>query len=197
MSQKYRSIILFGPPGCGKGTQGRLLQAVSGHLHISSGEIFRALPPESELGKLYHSYMDEGKLGPDDLTIEIFCKHVEALIRDKIYNPDEQILLLDGIPRTGVQVELLSPHIDLISVLVFDMGDKEALVQRLSKRAEIEGRRDDQSTSILDNRMDVFYNQTLPSLKKLPEDKVIHVDATQKPLFVLKDLLNHCADILS
>ena len=156
-----------------------MLQAVSGHLHISSGEIFRALPSESELGKLYHSYMDQGKLGPDDLTIKIFCEHMESLARDKIYKPGEQILLLDGIPRTLPQVELLAPHIDLLSVLVFDMGDKEALIERLEKRAAIEGRNDDQSSHILENRMEVFYNQTLPALGALPQDKVTRIDATQ------------------
>jgi len=197
MSQTFRSIILFGPPGCGKGTQGRMLQAVSGHLHISSGEIFRALPPESELGKLYHSYMDEGKLGPDDLTIKIFCEHMESLARDKIYKPGEQILLLDGIPRTEPQVELLAPHIDLLSVLVFDMGNKDALIERLKKRAAIEGRNDDQSSHILDNRMEVFYNQTLPALSALPEGKIIHIDATQKPLIVLRDVLDRIGTLIS
>lgn len=174
-----------------------MLQAVSGHLHISSGEIFRALPPESELGRVYHNYMDQGKLGPDDLTIKIFCEHIEGLARDKIYKPNEQILLLDGIPRTLPQVELLAPHIDLLSILVFDLGDKEALIERLKKRAAIEGRNDDQSSSILENRMDVFYNQTLPALDALPQEKIIRINAVQKPLIVLRDVLDQIGTLIS
>lgn len=194
---RFRSIILFGPPGCGKGTQGRHLQAISGHLHISSGEIFRALPADSELGRLYHSYMDQGKLGPDDLTIEIFKEHIEGLAKDGIYKPQEQILLLDGIPRTGPQVELLAPHIDLLSVFVFEMGTKEELIARLQKRAQIEGRADDQADHILENRMEVFYNQTLPALNLLPQDKIVRIKADQAPLYVLRDLLDQSASVLA
>lgn len=174
-----------------------MLQAVSGHLHISSGEIFRALPRDSKLGRIYRGYMDKGELGPDDLTVEIFCEHMESLVKDGLYNPEQQILFLDGIPRTSSQVGLLLPHLDLLQVLVFDMGDQNALVERLKKRALIEGRKDDQEIAILKSRMQIFEKQTLPSLKLFSKEQVIHIEADQKPLLVLRSILDRIGTVLA
>ena len=109
----YRSILLFGPPGSGKGTLGKFLSSAGNHYHLSSGDIFRGLSPESEAGKLFHSYAGKGKLVPDSVTIQIWHHFVGGLIATNCYFPHEQFLLLDGVPRTLNQASLIEPYIEL------------------------------------------------------------------------------------
>ena len=195
--EKYRALVLFGAPGSGKGTQGKFLSKVTNHLHISSGEILRDLPRDSELGKLFHGYMDKGELGPDDMMIEVFKEYIENLVSKGKYDPENQLLMLDGIPRTVPQVKLLEALVEVEKVVFFDVGSKEALMERISKRAAIEGRADDTSMSILEERMNVFEGKTLKVMGAYPKEKLITINAAQGPLFVLKDVLNHLTPLLA
>ena len=101
-----RSVLIFGPPGSGKGTLGKFLSSAGNHFHLSSGDIFRGLSPESPAGQLYHTYASKGLLLPDELTIEIWRHFVDGLIATNRYFPASQLLLLDGIPRTIRQADL-------------------------------------------------------------------------------------------
>src|SRR6185312_6554563 len=86
----FRSILIFGPPGSGKGTLGRFLSAAGNHVHLSSGDIFRGLAPESPAGKLFHTYASQGHLVPDEVTIGIWKNFVSGLIATNRYFPSQQ-----------------------------------------------------------------------------------------------------------
>src|SRR3972149_12161255 len=106
-----QAVLLFGPPGSGKGTLGKFLSSAGNHFHLSSGDIFRGLSPESPAGKLYHNYAGKGLLLPDEITIQIWHHFVHGLIATNRYFPEQQLLLLDGIPRTIRQAALLQKYI--------------------------------------------------------------------------------------
>ncbi len=97
-NELFRSVLIFGPPGSGKGTLGKFLSSAGNHFHLSSGDIFRGLSPESPAGKLYHHYAGKGLLLPDEVTIQIWHHYVNGLIATNRYFPSQQLLLLDGIP---------------------------------------------------------------------------------------------------
>lgn len=125
-------LILFGPPGVGKGTQAERLKTTLGLAHVATGDLFRDhLKRETELGKLAKSYMDRGALVPDDVTI--------GMVRERMKDPDtHQGMLLDGFPRTVAQAEalekLLAERDQKIKHVLFINAPKETLLERLGNR---------------------------------------------------------------
>jgi len=192
---KYRSLLVFGPPGAGKGTLGRALSVASGHYHLSSGDLFRGLAPDSPGGKLYHSHAHEGRLVPDDVTLEVWHRYVEGLIATNRYFPSKQLLLLDGIPRTAAQATMIERHADVLHVIVLDVAKVEILIQRMAKRAGIEGRRDDRE-NVIATRMRVYEEETKAILKHYSPSIVTHINGDQKPVEVLRDVLVKLSSIL-
>jgi adenylate kinase len=152
-------LLIMGPPGAGKGTQAVRIADHLGIPTISTGDIFRRnLAAGTDLGRQAQAYMDAGEYVPDDVTT--------AMVADRLAQPDAaQGWLLDGYPRTLAQVEALetmlaaagTPLDGVIELTV----DTDAVVQRLLKRAEIEGRADDNETTIR-RRMEVYAEQTAP-----------------------------------
>lgn len=195
--EPFRSVLIFGPPGSGKGTLGKFLSSAGNHCHLSSGEIFRTLSPESPAGKLYHTYAGKGLLLPDEVTLQIWHHFVHGLIATNRYFPNEQLLLLDGIPRTLRQAELLEKHIKVEGVIVLEIKHFEELVKRLQRRAVIEKRTDDMDVNILRTRMEVYLKDTSQLLKHYPASLVSRFDAEQKPLEVLRDVLVGLTDLLA
>ncbi len=156
------NLILFGPPGSGKGTQSVKIAEKFKLKHVSTGDILRSeIKNKTELGILAKSFIDKGELVPDNLLIDILHD-----LFDK--NKDVNGFILDGFPRTIVQAEALDKLMieinDHISkVISLDIPDEE-VVSRLLKRAEIEGREDDNEATI-SNRLKVYKNQTSPLLE--------------------------------
>ena len=109
MAGKYRCVLLFGAPGVGKGTQGKLLGRIPGFVHMASGDIFRSLDKSSELGRKFLQYSTQGLLVPDDVTIEVWKDHVGRQVAEGTYRPDRDLLVLDGIPRSVEQCRSLEP----------------------------------------------------------------------------------------
>ena len=192
-----RALVLFGAPGSGKGTQGRFLEKITPHLHISSGEILRQLPRDTELGKLFYSYTDRGELAPDEMMVKVFNQHIDGLVENGSYDPKKQLLMLDGIPRTVPQVHLLEGAIEVVHVVYFDVGSKEELIERIEKRAKIEGRSDDASIAIMEKRMQIFEDKTLKVMEAYPKEKLVRIDATKAPLQVLSEVLERLAPVLA
>lgn len=188
-TKPLRSILIFGPPGSGKGTLGGFLSSAGNHYHLSSGDIFRGLSPDSPAGKIFHEYAGRGKLVPDEVTIEIWKHFVGGLIATNCYFPHEQFLLLDGLPRTTCQKELMAPHIDLMHIIHLEMPNIEVLVGRLKRRAMIERRMDDFDENILRARMQVYKDETFRVLKEYPQELISTFSADQPPLDVLRDVL--------
>ncbi len=185
----FRSILIFGPPGAGKGTLGKFLSSAGNHYHLSSGDVFRGLSPESPAGKIFHTYAGKGKLVPDEVTIQIWHHYVCGLISTNSYFPSEQFLLLDGLPRTIHQVKLIEPYVDLMHVIVLETENTEELVSRLKRRAMIERRADDFDEAILRTRMQVYEDETARVLEHYPKEVISRFNADQPPLDVLRDVL--------
>lgn len=195
--QKFRSVLIFGPPGSGKGTLGRFLSSAGNHFHLSSGDIFRGLSLESTSGKLYHSYANRGLLVPDETTIEIWKNFVDGLIATNRYFPTQQLLLLDGIPRTIKQAELLDSYITVKGIIVLKIENTDELIKRLQRRAVIEKRHDDMDPKVLQTRQKVYAKDTARLLEHYPSKLISTFDGEQKPLEVLRDVLVGLTDLLT
>lgn len=194
---QFRTVLLFGPAGSGKGTMGSILAQAGSMCHISSGDIFRSLSPTSPAGILSQKYVNQGILVPDEVTIEIWRYYVNGLIATNRFLPDQQILLLDGLPRTLAQANMISSYMDLQHVIVLDIDDTDELIVRLQRRAKIEGRADDANADVLKKRLDLYRNTTVEILNHFPSDKISRFNAAQKPLNVLRDILSKLSDTLS
>ncbi len=192
-----RAVLVFGPPGSGKGTLGKFLSSAGNHFHLSSGDIFRGLSPESPAGKLYHNYAGKGLLLPDEVTIQIWHHYVHGLIATNRYFPEQQLLLLDGIPRTLRQADLLDRYIRVEGIIVLEMENIEELIKRIQRRALIEKRTDDMDPHVLKTRMEVYEQDTVKLLKHYPAQLFSRFDADQKPLEVLRDVLIDLSALLA
>lgn len=153
-----KNIILFGPPGAGKGTQSALLTERFEMVHLSTGDIFRAnIKGETELGQLAKGYMDKGELVPDDVTIRM----LEAEV---LKHPEAKGFIFDGFPRTPAQAQALDVFLESKGTHIHQMialeVEEEELVQRLLERGKDSGRADDADESVIRNRIRVYEEQT-------------------------------------
>jgi len=186
---KYRAVLMFGAPGSGKGTQGKVIGALPGFLHLSMGDVFRSLDKESDLGRIFTEYSSQGKLVPDDVTIELWLAHVNRLIESGGYSPDSDIMILDGSPRNPRQAELIEEHVDPLRLIHLEARDETQMVERLKRRAVLEGRRDDADETVIRNRFRAYDAETRPVLACYDPELIYSVDAVQTPLQVLRDVV--------
>jgi adenylate kinase len=183
--KRYKSILLFGSPGSGKGTQGQILHRIPGLHHLSSGEVFRNLHPESENGELFHSLAGHGNLVPDDVTVRIVRDDIQARIEQQLFDPDQELLLLDGIPRSPNQAELMEDELDVIKIILLNIHDQREIVRRLKTRAHEQQRKDDAREDVIMRRLEVYHRETKPVLDCYSPDKMIDIDAGLSPISVL------------
>ncbi|MFN3773131.1 adenylate kinase [Cloacibacterium normanense] len=153
------NIVLFGPPGSGKGTQAQNLIEKFNLKQISTGDLFRFnMKNDTELGKLAKYYIDKGELVPDQVTIDMLV--------DELKKPtDTNGFIFDGFPRTSYQTEVLDQIVkeqlhSEISVCLSLVVEDEILVQRLVKRGETSGRVDDSEEAIIRHRIEEYYAKT-------------------------------------
>jgi adenylate kinase len=154
------NVVLFGPPGAGKGTQSEILLQRYGLVHLSTGDIFRAnIKGETALGQQAKAFMDKGELVPDSLTISMLESEVSK-------HPGAKGFIFDGFPRTSAQASALDAFLSGIGSSITCMlaleVDEEELIKRLLNRATTSGRADDADESIVRNRIAVYNRETSP-----------------------------------
>ena len=195
MSERYRSALLFGSPGVGKGTQGRLIGQIPGFYHMASGDIFRSLDKESEIGQKFQEYSSKGLLVPDELTIDMWRGFVEEKIAEGAYSPDRDLLLLDGLPRSVAQAHMMAENVEVLSIIHIKAPNIDMLVNRMKLRAEREGRIDDADEAVIRRRFEVYEAETSPVLNEYDLARVTHVHATGTPAEVLLRILESLVPI--
>lgn len=195
MSDRYKTILLFGPPGVGKGTQGKILAHIPGFFHSSTGDIFRNLDSQSELGRLFFQYSSRGELVPDDVTMKIWNQNLYANTILGLFKPHADLLVLDGLPRSVNQAKLLYRYCDVLRIVHLVCRDKEALFQRMQKRAMKENRADDAKPDVIRRRFEVYERETIPVLSFYNPSIITEVDAMHSPAGVLNEILNAVAPI--
>ncbi|MFO0831320.1 MAG: nucleoside monophosphate kinase [Phycisphaerales bacterium] len=190
MSSHYQTILLFGPPGVGKGTQGKIIARIPGFFHSSTGDIFRNLDAQSEVGRLFFQYSSRGELVPDDVTLKIWSQNVYAASILGLFKPHADILVLDGLPRSVPQARLLYRTCNVLQVVHLVARNKEMLFERMKKRAMKENRADDAKDDVIRRRFEVYERETYPVLDFYPKDTVVEVDAMGSPAEVLNNILS-------
>lgn len=166
------NIIIFGPPGAGKGTQSAKLLDKYNLTHLSTGDVFRSnIKGETELGLLAKSYIDKGELVPDEVTI--------AMVKDFVQqHADSTGFIFDGFPRTISQGEalneILSEHNEGINIVLALEVDEDELVKRLLERGKVSGRVDDQDEGTIRNRFKEYLNKTEPLLDFYRNKDLLH-----------------------
>jgi len=207
-------IVLLGPPGVGKGTQAKILAEQTGLIHVSSGDLFREnIKNQTELGRLAKSFMDQGELVPDDVTV--------AMIKDRLVRPDCAAgAILDGFPRTPVQAEALHTMLAGFkgdtNLVPFINADPKMLVERICGRwtckakghiyhekfnppkvagiCDLDGselyQREDDKAETVTNRIKVYMDQTAPLIEHYrKQKKLVEVDGAQPIEKVSDELL--------
>ncbi|MBK7375887.1 MAG: adenylate kinase [Ferruginibacter sp.] len=152
------NLILFGPPGSGKGTQSEKLIAKYGLKHLSTGDLLRSeISRQTPLGKEAQNFMDKGQLVPDEVVIGMISSALDA-------NPNAKGFLFDGFPRTATQAEALDKLLELknapIAVMLALEVSEAELIKRLLKRGETSGRSDDNNESVIRARITEYHNKT-------------------------------------
>lgn len=189
MKARYQTVLLFGAPGAGKGTQGKILGQIPGFYHLSCGEVFRTLDISSELGQTFRKFSSRGELVPDEVTIKMWAENIHAQTVLSLYKPHDDLLVLDGIPRNVNQAELLEEYIEVLEVIHLVCKDKEKMVERLQRRALKENRADDAKEEVIRRRWEVYEEETSPVLEYYSPEIIKEVDALGSPASVLQHLL--------
>jgi adenylate kinase len=188
---KYRAILLFGAPGSGKGTQGRILGNIPNFFHCACGDIFRNLSVQSPIGRIFIEYSSRGQLVPDEPTIQLWRQFIDNMIQAHYFHPEQDTLILDGIPRNVHQAEMLNDTLDVRSIVYLHCPDMNKLVERLQRRALRENRLDDANLTVIKDRLKTYERETKPVLKFYGKRLVHKVDSTQEPPAVLYDILGY------
>lgn len=152
------NVVLFGAPGCGKGTQSELLEKRFGLSHVSTGEIIRShIKSQTKLGLQMQEYISRGELAPDSVVIGMIEDYLAA-------NKGIKGTIFDGFPRTTAQAEafdkLLEQHNDSVDIMIYMDVPEEELVKRILLRGKESGRADDASEDVIRNRIAVYNQQT-------------------------------------
>lgn len=191
----FQTVVLFGPPGSGKGTQGRALGSIPGFYHFACGEVFRRLNPHSELGKVFLEYSSKGELVPDELTIKLWLEHIRVQMQTSAYKPETDVLVLDGIPRNVEQAKMMDEHLHVLKVVNLHCPDEERMIERIRRRALKENRLDDAKDNVIRNRWEVYRDETEPVLEVYPDALKTNVNAMNGPAEVLRDVLNELVPV--
>jgi adenylate kinase len=192
---KYCTILLFGSPGSGKGTQGKILGSIPDFFHFACGDAFRNLRIDDPIGRVFIEHSSRGQLVPDEPTINLWAKNIQASTLDGEFNPAKDTLVLDGIPRNVHQAEMLQNTLDVKAVFNLTCSDNSKMIERLQRRALRENRLDDANLEVIKERLQTYHSETKPVLDFYGPKLVHDIDSTQPPLNVLRQILDILANM--
>lgn len=193
-SNKYRTYLLFGMPGSGKGTQGAVLGQLPALIHISMGDVFRKIPKYGRIGKEIEQYTSQGRMVPDELTVRIFMRHLHIMEMQETLMSDQHSLILDGLPRSYAQAEMLADVLDVEQIFHLVIQDTQLAMERLKARALRENRLDDMNEEVIRRRLNTYYEETYRTLSFYPSELIHEIDAGQRMIDVLRDIVNRLAE---
>lgn len=167
---------------------GKILGMLPGFYHLSTGEMFRALDPESETGIQVTEMMRTGELVPDDVAFDLLKQHLKKADVRGDFSPQRDVLLLDGFPRTAQQADMLKSAADLKVILLLDVPDRQILVERLRQRAVLENRPDDADERTIRHRFELYDAETPNILAHFSENLIEPIDVSRPPLEILSTI---------
>jgi adenylate kinase len=188
-SARFRTFLILGAPGSGKGTQGKVLGAIPRFHHLACGDVFRSLDTRTPLGQKFVEYSSRGELVPDDVTVQLWNANVKQRVDSHMFKPEIDFLVLDGIPRNVEQAQFMESHIEVLKVFHLSCPDRTELARRLRKRALKDNRFDDANETVIQNRFATYEAETKPILDYYAGDRIVDIDASQPPAKVLYDIL--------
>ncbi len=186
---KFRTLLILGAPGSGKGTQGKVLGSVPRFHHLACGDVFRSLDTRTALGQKFVEYSSRGELVPDDLTVQLWRANIQQRVESHNFKPEIDFLVLDGIPRNEGQAKFMADDIEVLQVFHLSCPDRTELARRLRKRALKDNRFDDASDTVIFRRFQTYDEETKPILDYYA-GRVTEIDASQPPAKVLYDILH-------
>lgn len=186
---RYKTVLLFGAPGAGKGTQGAILGRIPGFYHCSCGDVFRNIDITSDLGRQFYEHSSRGELVPDEVTVKMWAQAIHAHTILGQYKPKADLLVLDGIPRTVEQSKLIEQYVEVLQIIYLVCTDEHEMIHRLRRRALKENRHDDADEKVIRRRWEVYKKETAPVLSQYPKDMIHEVEAVGSPAKILHDIL--------
>jgi adenylate kinase len=186
---KYRTYLIFGAPGSGKGTQGKILGAIPRFFHCACGDVFRSLDTRTPVGQAFLEYSSRGELVPDEITVKLWMARIGDMVGSHAFKPDLDSLVLDGIPRSVEQAKIMAGMIEVKKVFHLNCADEPALVGRLKKRALKENRFDDANEEVIRRRLETYHAESRPVLDYYGPGLVDTIDATRPPIAVAHGIL--------
>lgn len=186
---KFKTILIFGAPGSGKGTQGKILGQVPGYFHCACGDVFRSLDLQSDLGKIFLQYSSKGELVPDEFTVKLWQNAIEGMVHTKRFDAAHDTLVLDGIPRSVEQAKIMSHRIEIKKLFHLTCPDRAKLIERLKRRALKDNRLDDANEDTIHHRLEIYETESRPVLDFYGKKISVTIDATQPPAKVLGAIL--------
>ena len=188
-SDLYRTYLLFGAPGSGKGTQGKALGTVPRFYHCACGDVFRSIDTRTKLGQAFIYYSGRGELVPDELSLELWKESILGAVETHRFKPELDTLVLDGIPRNLKQAQLMESRIEVLRIFHLSCPERSTLVERLKKLALKDNRLDDANESVIRKRLETYEMETKPVLGYYDPALIHEIDATRSPARVLWEIL--------
>lgn len=198
---KFRTFLMFGAPGSGKGTQGKVLGTIPRFHHMACGDVFRSLDTRTELGQEFVKYSSRGELVPDEVTVKLWRANIHDSVKSHGFKPDIDFLVLDGIPRNVEQAKFMESDIDVIQVFHLACPDRTELARRLRKRAIKENRFDDANEEVIQRRIKTYEEESKPILDYYAQGKyagrgiVCCIDAGDLPLKVFHNITSRIMEL--
>src|SRR5215210_2582961 len=161
---RYKTHLIFGAPGSGKGTQGKILGTIPRFFHCACGDVFRSLDTRTAIGQAFLEYSSKGQLVPDEITVKLWEARIKDAVGAHAFKPDLDALVLDGIPRNVRQAEIMTELLDVHRVFHLSCPDRNKIVERLKKRALKDNRLDDANEEVIRKRLETYDNESKPLL---------------------------------